>query len=204
VVPRGLALATSQPWAQHDTGPGYSLCRQFFALAWRAQSPALRPQPADRYRACRARSLVEGQEHPARPNPASDRRPIPKLAAPRRTRMVNLRPAPMLSKTMTEHTDSTGVFPLHDKSELTLLQPPTASRPAHRYARTQRPLVGMSACSRATSRRTDRPCRDNRRALPEPCYQRRAASFCWPWGDLCFVLESTVPTHIQRLTEGGN
>jgi hypothetical protein len=37
-----------------------------------------------------------------------------------------------------------GVLPLHDKSELTSLQPPTASRPAHRYARTQRPLFGMS------------------------------------------------------------
>lgn len=34
VVPCGLALATSQPLAQHDTGPGYSCARRETLLRW--------------------------------------------------------------------------------------------------------------------------------------------------------------------------
>jgi len=105
VVPCGLALATSQPWAQHNTGPGYSQCRQFIALAWRAipGPPAAAGRPLPRLPGAASWKDKNIRPGPVRP---SDRRPIPRLAAPRRIRMVNLRPAPMLSKTMTERTHS--------------------------------------------------------------------------------------------------
>jgi hypothetical protein len=45
-VPCGLALATSQPWAQHDTGPGYSLCPLVLTTGERA--PELPPAGAPR------------------------------------------------------------------------------------------------------------------------------------------------------------
>lgn len=35
-----------------------------------------------------------------------------------------------------------GVLPLDEKAGLAITRPPTASRSAHRYARTQRPLFG--------------------------------------------------------------
>ena len=64
---------------QHDTGPGYSLCRQFLARAWRANpGPAAavgRPLPlAGRAASWKDKNIRPG---PVRP---SDRRPIPKLA----------------------------------------------------------------------------------------------------------------------------
>jgi hypothetical protein len=65
--------------------------------------------------------------------------------------MDYLRVPASASNAKTSRADSAfGVLPLCDKSELTSLQPPTASRPTHRYARMQRPLFGYLLTCRRT------------------------------------------------------